>query len=66
MGSQRESERVTEREGEMAGCTVYKRTKEDRKEGEGKRQGLASQTTGAGRNRAEEKVRQREVQQTSE
>lgn len=66
MGSQRERERVTGREGEMAGCTVYKRTKEDRKEGEGKRQGLASQTTGAGRNRAEEKVRQREVQQTSE
>lgn len=37
MGSQRESERVTGREGEMAGCTVYKRMKEDRKEGEGKR-----------------------------
>lgn len=39
MGSQRESERVTGREGEMAGCTVYKRMKEDRKEGGGKAPG---------------------------
>lgn len=32
MGSARESERESGREGEMAGCTVYKRVKEEREE----------------------------------
>lgn len=50
----------------MAGCTVYKRVKERCKEGEVKRHGHASQTSEAGRNGAEEKVRQRGVRQTSE
>lgn len=49
----------------MAGCTVYKRMKEQSKK-QGKRQGHASQTIGAGRSEAEEKVGQRGVQQTSE
>lgn len=65
MGSVREKERE-EKEEKMAGCTVYKRVKERSKEGEAKRRGHASQTSEAGRNGAEEKVRQRGVQQTSE
>lgn len=49
----------------MAGCAVYKRVKEASEGEEGKRQGHASQISGAGRSEAEEKVRQRGVQQTT-
>lgn len=60
MGSERECW------GEMAGCTVYKRVKEGREtEREGKCRGHVSQTSEAGRSRAEERVRYR-VQQTRE
>lgn len=70
MGSERKSEREKGRRGErggaMAGCAVYKRVKEASEGEEGKCQGHASQISGAGRSEAEEKVRQRGVQQTSE
>lgn len=65
MGSEWESERERRREGEMAGYTQCI------KEGRGEVvvvgcQGHASQTSEAGRSVAQEKVRQRGVQQTSE